>query len=147
MSLTSIAALCVKTAATFKDMYATTKIEIFSLCARGLLAITAQQERYSHTAIVKTPFWNELQAALALVCNEGCQEDLQAEGFRILEAVMLIMREASLRMGNERTKEEAELLAFFEQSGNWQANDGTLVSDYYYSRIPRTVQRKLRAYP
>lgn len=56
--------------------------------------------------------------------------------FSALECLALFFREKFLRSKQSPAAAEASLLHHFEESGKWDALDGTLVSQWYWQLLP-----------
>ena len=115
--------------------------ELFSICERGLGEFAARSERYRASVHTAKPFMDELEQMLQrlelrAMALEGQRQEV---AFGLVEALTMIMRETVLRTGGEFSEAEKDVLRFFETSGRWTPMDGTLVSDYYYVRIPISV--------
>ncbi len=68
------------------------------------------------------------------------------EAFALVESMVVIVREMHLRMGaGDVSDVHGDLMSFFEARCQWRADDDTLVSDYYYRRVPIAVLHDLAA--
>lgn len=98
------------------------------LCA-GLHSLLQHCELYDGCIMRDNPFLQELGEILA---------HLDAENrFSLLECLIILLREKELRRSG-RTDEEGRVLRYFEQSGEWAPDDGTLISLWYWVRLPQT---------
>ena len=138
MPWTQLGDSCRNAAKSCMDMYQATQAEMFEVCARGLEAVCAHLDRYRSGVVMTADFLKELGETAKGVCGETCS-DVQAASFALVELMALVMRETSLRAGTVPTQAEAALLRYFEESGNWDPHDSTLVSDYYYRKIPMAL--------
>ena len=67
-------------------------------------------------------------------------EKLEDIVFAITEEMAVLMREHCLRTGPDGiSDEERKIMDFFETSGLWFLGDGTLVSEYYYVKLPTQI--------
>lgn len=115
-----------------------------SVCATGLDELAAHCAKYHENSVVAAPFLEETRMTAMLLSGSFGQvaHDAQAVAFGTLESLATVMREVSLRCQEEMTDAQQATLEFFEMSGLWEQNDGTLVTDYYYNRIPRAIQEE-----
>ena len=113
-------------------------------CATGLDELAAECAKYHEHSVVAAPFLEEIRMTALLVSEAigHVAHDAQAVAFGTLESLAAIMREVSLRRQGELTEAQQTILEFFEMSGLWEQHDGTLVTDYYYNRIPAAMQKK-----
>lgn len=118
--------------------------DLFELCALGLQEIAERFDEYRHYVAVSLPFAEHLVGAVQSVCIElSCENtNRQESAFALMEDMAVIFREVALRKGYENLSPPGQtILHYFESSGHWRANEGTLVADYYYTRIPVAVMQ------
>ena len=120
--------------------------ELMKLCADGLHEVAENYEEYLSTAKTSSSFLRELAEKVKHIATDEKKEaHLQHDNaFAIFEAMAVVLRETFLRTGASSLRPvQHAILSFFEGSGNWKANEGSLVSDYYYNRIPIAVLHSL----
>lgn len=83
-----------------------------------------------------TPFLREF---FAIAENK----DVSCEScFSLIECIVIFFREKALRIPHAApAPEEEKLLRHFENSGEWEPVDGTLVSWWYWAELPLRHQR------
>lgn len=104
------------------------------LCRAGLLELQANADDYDACTLVATFFKDELLRHL----TEEVTDDTV---FALIEDLAVIIREKTLRC-SLATSEEKKILEYFEQSGNWEIGDGTLISMFYYVHVPVVIERE-----
>ena len=122
--------------------------ELMQLCADGLREVAENYEEYSSVVSTASPFLRELSEKVKLIAHDAKREaELQHDhAFSLMESMAVVLREVLLRKGASVLKPaHHKLLDFFEGSGHWKANEGSMVTDYYYNRIPITVLQDLQA--
>lgn len=68
----------------------------------------------------------------------SCGDTSGDQCFSVLECLVIFFREKSLRSPDtSKHPLESSLLHHFESSGKWDANDGTLVTSWYWSKLPQ----------
>lgn len=117
--------------------------QLMSLAAKCLKEIAEFGPNYINNINVCLPFLTELKRHIHELCG-GNQKQLSALhdlAFELVECFALIARENALaKVTQHKLPAQVEVMDFFENSGEWAHNDGTLVSDYYYRLIPERVQ-------
>ncbi len=120
--------------------------ELVSLCVQGLEEIAQHQDEYSRLISASEPFAQHLAEGIKMICDDFSQNPAEQHdaAFVLLEDLAIIMREAVLLRGNKPpTPVQYNIMRYFESCGYWMFNDGTLVSDYYYTRVPIHVMKTL----
>ena len=56
--------------------------------------------------------------------------------FSLFECMVILFRMCQCARGGETSPLARDLLRYFEECGEWRPNDGTLVSEWYWRRIP-----------
>ncbi len=121
---------------------------LMEVCSLGLREYAHQYYAYQSCVKTAAPFIQELAAEVSGLCPGGSHSPDGGHdmAFVLVEALALIMREAVLRKGNHQpTSEQEAVMRYFEQSGHWRHGEGSLVTDYYYTRIPIDVMHSLVA--
>lgn len=121
--------------------------ELMKLCAEGLRELGDNIEEYSSKATISSCFFQELCEKVKSISDDTAPKtELQHDNaFALFEALAVVFRETFLRAGASALKPiQQAILDFFEGSGHWKANEGTLVSDYYYNRIPISIMQGLQ---
>ncbi|MBL3581851.1 hypothetical protein [Oleidesulfovibrio alaskensis] len=103
------------------------------LCKWALAEICEQSGAYAATVLAKTPFAAQFGSVLAEAAESG-------NCFALLETLTLFCRERVLRRPDmPESSMEAALFSYFVHSGEWTFADGTLVTDWFYVRLPVMV--------
>ncbi len=113
------------------------------LCADGLQEVAEHYPEYRSLVSTASPFMQEVAGYVTLLCADKCAEPLEDVLFMLVEALAMVMREAVLRQGRAFRAVQEDILRYFEQSGRWRPEEGTLVADFYYRRIPVGVMHSL----
>ena len=132
---------CIKAAARLEAMFMEApEPEILRLCGVFLRCI-ADDPDYASGFTVTAPFLQEAMAAIRDLCGDAADIGVMHDrAFALMECMAVIAREHTFRKGAQKTlAAQADLMRFFEKSGHWAEGDGTLVSEYYYSRIPNNI--------
>ncbi len=103
------------------------------LCRNGLIELRTNIYEYDAHVQAAAFFRDELLMLLTGKANDDVV-------FALIEDLAVIMREKALRCPMA-TSGEKRIFEYFEQSGNWEIEDGTLVSMFYYVYIPAAVER------
>lgn len=122
------------------------------LLFRALKAITGKWSSYADNIIVAECFLGFFceNVGRLLQCLEAMREkpeereEILAEFaevvFAITEETAVLMREYALRTGySGLNQDELDFMDYFDASGRWFLGDGTMVSEYYYVRVPVRV--------
>ncbi len=118
-----------------------------AMCAKGLRSFLQGiegNEKYIVTTLPIYEFFRAHLSDLLLRVENGGAADFDALSelcFALFEEMAVLTREKYLRAGGNVTPVEEEVMRYFEQSGLWRINDGTLVSEYYFVRLPMAVLR------
>lgn len=114
--------------------------QLMLLCAQGLHELAENLHWYTSGLTVSTPFFEELLETVQSVCQdeEVPVMVMHDKAFGLMECLAVIVRESSLRQKSEQTlPAQINVMRYFEGCGHWTPGDGTLVTEYYYSRIPK----------
>lgn len=131
--------------------------ELTDICGTGLGFFAVKADAY-HDLLpfcgrVAPHFINELSGLVHTLKTARASHvkgfsffgEVQHRAFALVEDMALFMREKKLRSGGRRQHPtEERIMAYFENSGNWPANNGEMVTDAYYSLIPVAVLHDLR---
>ena len=109
--------------------------KLYGVCATGLMAISENllpadqqlekaQPYLQEMGVLLSPFGQPLQCPW---------EDPQAAAFQLVESMAVVLREFYVRTGNAIDANAQAVFSYFENSGHWQADDGTLASACYHS--------------
>lgn len=126
-----------------------------AICIDGLKSMLTCLSSYDNT-IIKTRIFCDSLCRNAVAVNEivtACRGRLRrAElggicelAFQLVEDLAVLMREKTLRKGGVHSLCEQRLMQYFESCGAWSCDDGTLVSEYYYLRLPLSPGKRRRA--
>ncbi len=114
--------------------------ELSRLAREGLLHVTRNHAAFDACPNSRTPFANHflrLLATLPLV-DDG-------HWLEIFEDLALIIREKTLISGKGADAEiERRILRYFESSGQWEKDDGRMVSQWYWYRLPLQAAENTR---
>ncbi len=106
--------------------------ELGALAREGLLHVTRNHAEFDACADRPTSFANHflrLLATLPLADNGHWLE--------LFEDLALIIRAKALISGKgAETDIEQRILRYFESSGQWEKDDGRMVSQWYWYRLP-----------
>lgn len=129
-----------KAAALFTHIAAETPDpKLVSLCAQGLTEMAENRQQYAACLEEAAPFWSELCETVRSVCAAAnySPATLYDKAFCLMECLAVITRENVLKSKAQTLlPAQADIMCYFEDCGHWAQGDGTLVSDYYYRRIP-----------
>ncbi len=120
---------------------------LYNFCACGLEELAESYPAYCTNAVVTAPFMAEINFFAKQFTSqpEELVVDVQGFAFMLFEALAAVMRETSFRTSKGYLEPPVAVLEFFERSGHWHDKDGTLVSEYYYSKIPNMLQNSFVA--
>lgn len=107
--------------------------ERLELCREGLIELKTNADSYDRQIQIAAFFREEL---LTLLAGDISDDVI----FSLIEDLAVLMRERSLRRCTV-TPCEKKIFEYFEQSGNWEIGDGTLVSMFYYVHVPASIER------
>jgi hypothetical protein len=98
----------------------------------GLLAILESRAVYDSIVDEKNPFYREFA-----LCSQ--QDNIGVdELFCIFECLVIFIRMRQMAKPQlELSATEQEVLEYFETSGEWTACDDTVVSQWYWQRLPK----------
>lgn len=116
--------------------------EIPLLCHAVLLAFSETPEPFSEDIVICRAFLDEARSTIRLICTGALAhpDKLFDQSFALLECLAVLGREVAFRKGPQQVHPaQAELMRYFEQSGHWRQDDGTLVTEYYYREVPRNL--------
>ncbi len=111
---------------------------LMSLCAKCLHEAAEFGPSYIHSIRVCLPFLDEVKEKIDLLCGaESCRpEALHDLAFELIECFAVIAKENTLTKGTQPAlPAQAEVMRFFEESGEWAPDDGTMVSHYYHTLL------------
>lgn len=111
---------------------------LMSLCAQCLHEAAEFGPSYIHGIQVCLPFLDEVKEKINLLCGSGsCAPDqLHDLAFELIECFAVIAKENTLHKGTQHAlPAQAEVMRFFEDSGEWAPGDGTVVSHYYHTLL------------
>lgn len=112
--------------------------QLMLLCARCLYEIAESGPRSIHNIHVGFPFLSEAERKIRTLCAAGSlpPELLYDLAFELVECFAVIAKENAMSKGARRVSPaQAEVMRYFEESGEWAPDDGTLVTQYYYLLI------------
>lgn len=120
--------------------------ELIGLCAGMLRELAGQDKSDTANLRLATPFLLEANSILQILCMDVASQPklLHDRVFALLECMAVIAKERSLSKKQQALPAQAALMRYFESCGQWSRDDGTLVSDYYYSRIPAHLANRPR---
>lgn len=113
--------------------------QLMLLCARCLHEIAKSGPGCVHSIHVGFPFLTEAERTIRKLCAAGSlpPELLHDLAFELVECFAVIAKENALSTGARRiSPAQAEVMRYFEESGEWAPDDGTLVTQYYYLLLP-----------
>lgn len=120
--------------------------ELAHICVQGLLEIADRYAKYKNSTVTGRRFMEELDESVRSILKEKdlAAKEMHSIAFQMIEAIAVVIREASLRESTQQPHAVQEaVMRYFEESGHWHPGDGSLVSDYYYNRIPIGVMHSL----
>ncbi len=108
---------------------------LYGVCATGLKTISENLLSSDQQFEKAQPYLQEMGALLTpFVQPEQCPwEDPQAAAFQLVEDMAVVLREFYVSTGKAIDANAHAVFAYFENSGHWQAGDGTDVSACYHS--------------
>lgn len=129
--------LAQKSAQEFPDQsFAAPAPNYAQLCHHFLTTLQEQREQYQKAVSTCTPFATEFCSLL----QENCTEE---NIFSLFECLTIFSRERVLRQPlTAEFPAEKALFTQFTQSGEWSFGDGTLVTDWFYVRIPLLLMQE-----
>ncbi|WP_156907982.1 hypothetical protein [Desulfovibrio cuneatus] len=109
--------------------------QVYGLCAAGLKVISENLFPLGQELGVTRPYLQEMEGLLTSFGKKAqCPwEDPQAAAFQLVENMAVVLREFYTRTGKAVDANTQAVFSYFETSGHWQADDGTLVSTCYHS--------------
>ena len=109
--------------------------QLYSLCIAGLTVISENLSWWDQEPVVTKPYLHEMEGLLTPFGTPApCPlEDPQATAFQLVEDMAVVLREFYVRTGKAVDANTQAVFAYFENSGHWQAGDGTHVSACYHS--------------
>lgn len=113
--------------------------QLMLLCARCLHEIAESGTDRIHDIHVGFPFLTEAERTIRKLCAASSlpPELLHDLAFELVECFAVIAKENTLVPGARRiSPAQAEVMRYFEESGEWAPDDGTLVTQYYYLLLP-----------
>ena len=119
--------------------------QLMMLCAQSLFEMAENMHAYIADLTVSTVFFEELRTSVWSVCQEkdASPVAMHDKAFGIMECLAVLSRESTLREENRSALPvQKDLMRYFEGCGHWTPGDGTLVTEYYYSRIPKASTDK-----
>lgn len=121
-----------------------------AICIDGLKSMLTCLHEYDNT-IIKARLFCDSLSRNAMSLNETASDcrkygwDGGVDGicdlaFELVEDLAVLMREKSLRRGDEFSSPgEQRLMQYFETCGSWFWGDATLVTEYYYMHLPLSM--------
>lgn len=111
------------------------------LCAKGLRAYIQTGKPGKRHIITTQHIYKHFRRNLATLitrCKEGLYDVDEASEicFALLEEMAVLIREKQLCSGGDITADERSIMDYFEQDGMWTLGDHTLISEYYFARLP-----------
>ena len=109
--------------------------QLYGVCATGLTAISENLLSADQQLEKAQPYLQEMGVLLSrFVQPHQCPwEDPQAAAFQLVEGMAVVLREFYVSTGKAIDANAQAVFAYFENSGHWQADDGTLASTCYHS--------------
>ena len=117
--------------------------ELANICSAGLEDVGQYLDEYETVVQIASDFVKELHNSVDQLVEfkNITVHKLEDAAFNLFEPIAVIMREMVLRnKGNSPPRPvQGEILRSFEDSENWLPEDSTLVSEYYYHKIPASL--------
>jgi hypothetical protein len=116
--------------------------QLMLLCAQSLHEMGENLHLYTSGLHVSAPFFEELCETVLSVCQDSDIPviAMHDKAFGLMECLAIIARESTLRQKLETALPvQADVMRYFEGCEHWTPGDGTLVSEIYYSRIPKAA--------
>jgi|GEM_PF-968675 len=116
--------------------------QLMLLCAQGLHEMGENLHLYTSGLHVSAPFFEELCETVLSVCQDSDIPviAMHDKAFGLMECLAIIARESTLRQKRETAlPAQTNVMRYFEGCGHWTPGDGTLVTEFYYSRIPKAA--------
>ena len=117
--------------------------KLANICSDGLEDVGQYLDEYETAAQIASDFVKELHNSVdqLMEFKNVTVHKLEDAAFNLFEPIAVIMREMVLRnKGNPPPRPvQGEILRSFEDSENWRPEDPTLVSEYYYHKIPASL--------
>jgi len=116
--------------------------QLMLLCAQSLHEMGENLHLYTSGLHISAPFFEELCETVLSVCRDS---DIPVivmhdKAFGLMECLAIIARESTLRQKLETAlPAQADVMRYFEACGHWTPGDGTLVTEFYYSHIPKAA--------
>lgn len=109
--------------------------QLYGLCVAGLKAVSENLFSLEQDLAVTQPYLDEMERLLAPFGQQAkCPwNDSQAAAFQLMESMAVVLREWYVRTGKALDANTRSLFSYFENSGHWQAGDGTLIATCYHS--------------
>lgn len=140
MEITLSSADCRKAAVVLEAAFKTAPApQLMQICAGCLYEIADSGPSYTPDIHVGLAFLSQAEKIIqALYTADSASPELLHDlAFELVECFAVIAKENSLNgSARDATAAQAEVMRYFEESGEWSPNDGTLVTQYYYLRIP-----------
>lgn len=123
------------------------------LCAAGLRCLAENAEQYDRLIVRPNAFAAHFAATVAMLAPTAALAppatapaggQIDDAAFMLVEDMAALFRERSLRAPEDAPRAaERALLDHFERCGEWLPADGTIITDWYYVRLPALVLAQL----
>ena len=114
--------------------------ELARACSEALFDMAERASVYESTIQIANRFLKEFHAAISGLgkVKNATRNALHDWTFEVFEALAILAREDALRNHTVRPA-QAKAIRYFTESGHWMPDDPTLVSEYYYHKIPASL--------
>ena len=111
--------------------------ELARACSEVLFDMAERVSAYENTIQIADFFLKEFHTAISRLekIKNATKNALHDWTFELFETLAILAREDVLRNHSARPA-QAEAIRYFMESGHWMPDDPTLVSEYYYHKIP-----------
>lgn len=141
---------CINYLQAFEQGGAASEFDSVALCRQGLQGIFSNLGSYSNkiqsATFIHDCFRKNLSSLESLADADVSAEKTDTAAslndlcFAMIEEMAVLMRERYLREGGkDLSVSEKAVTDYFESSGNWYIGDTTMVSEYYFVKLPVTV--------
>lgn len=113
--------------------------QLMRVCAGSLQEIADIGSDFTRSIYVALPFLVEADKKIHTLCaaNTAYPRLVHDLAFELTECLAVLAKEDALRMGWQHVPiAQKTTMRHFENCGEWSADDGTLVTQYYHRLIP-----------
>lgn len=117
--------------------------QLMRICAGSLQEMADIGTEFTNGIYVGLPFLVEANQKIHTLCaaNTAYPELMHDLAFELMECLAVLAKEDALRMRGQYVPiAQMETMRHFESSGEWSADDGALVTEYYHRLIPSVWQ-------